>query len=181
MSKYDEALDELEALHRAGKIGDARYAEHKKKLTGEAGDRRRKLIVGVGILALLVLLSTAAVVQGIQNRPEAQDPPPDVAAAGGVNPEPEWVRYEVDGENTDQAAVTYRTPDGTQQATVALPMMNDAGEEGVRFIYTAGQFLYISAQNQNGYGSVTCQIYIDDTLVSENTSSGAYAIASCEA
>ena len=43
-----------------------------------------------------------------------------------------------------------------------------------------GEFVYISAQNEGEYGSVTCRITVDGVVVSENTSSGAYGIATCE-
>jgi hypothetical protein len=38
-------------------------------------------------------------------------------------------------------------------------------------------FVYISAQNQGEYGTVTVSIYVDDVLFKTSTSSGAYVIA----
>jgi hypothetical protein len=42
-----------------------------------------------------------------------------------------------------------------------------------------GAFLYLSAQNQNDYGAVTCEIWVDGIKWRESTSSGAYKIVSC--
>lgn len=59
---YAEALDELEALHRAGKISDARYELHKTKLMNEATRPRQNPVwrfvsgVGIGLIVLLLLL-----------------------------------------------------------------------------------------------------------------------------
>ena len=71
-------------------------------------------------------------------------------------------------------------PDGTQQADVSLPMKNDSGSQGVQFCSAAGEFVYISVQNRNDSGSVTCTITIDNIELAEVRSSGAYVIASCD-
>lgn len=93
---------------------------------------------------------------------------------------PQWIAYYVRGEATS-ANVTYRTGSGTSQAEVDLPLRNKAGDEGIQMTSdNAPDFLYISAQNAGEYGDVTCSIVIDGTVVSENTASGAYMIATCE-
>jgi len=53
------------------------------------------------------------------------------------------------------------TPDGTQQADVRFPMTSYSGGEGVRFCIAPGEFVYISAQNSNDSGSVTCTITVE--------------------
>jgi len=70
--------------------------------------------------------------------------------------------------------------DGTQQADVGLPMMNDSGGQGVQFCSVAGEFVYISVQNGNDSGSVTCKITVDGAELAEVRSSGAYVIATCD-
>ncbi|WP_267896985.1 hypothetical protein [Galactobacter valiniphilus] len=35
------------------------------------------------------------------------------------------------------------------------------------------------AQNKNGSGRITCRIKVDGKVISQNTSSGSYAIAQC--
>ena len=89
------------------------------------------------------------------------------------------VVYEVEGDNTSWASVTIRTPTGTIQGSPDLPMQTKSGEL-LTFQFDVGEFVYISAQNKDEYGSVTCRITVDGEVVSENTSSGAYGVASCE-
>lgn len=81
------------------------------------------------------------------------------------------VRYEVTGDVTDQADMTFQNENGDtgQQGQQALPWTYSIQA-------LEGDFLYISAQNDNDYGSVTCAIYVDGTLSESNVSSGAYAI-----
>lgn len=90
------------------------------------------------------------------------------------------VVYEVEGSVASSAHVTVTTPTGTEQATPSLPMRNQAGGLGLTHEFEPGEFVYISAQNEGEYGSATCRITVDSEVVSENTSSGAYGIATCE-
>ena len=70
--------------------------------------------------------------------------------------------------------VTAGTPGGgTSQRTGPLPITGT-------FTFKAGDHVYVSVQNQQGAGSVTCRITVDGLKVSENTSSGGYAIATCQ-
>jgi hypothetical protein len=55
VSKYADALEELEALHRSGQISDARYELHRQKLLGEATQRRFPLSVRVLLFVLIVV------------------------------------------------------------------------------------------------------------------------------
>lgn len=89
------------------------------------------------------------------------------------------VLYEVEG-TTDYASVTVSTPDGTRQLNPDVPMTRKSGERGLELRYESGDFVYISAQNKRGHGTVSCRISIDGVPVSENESSGGYAIATCE-
>jgi len=89
------------------------------------------------------------------------------------------VTYEVDGSATS-ASVTMEMPSGTSQVSVDLPLTNQDGDVGVTNKFSRGSFVYISAQNKESYGSVTCRIKVDGAVISENTSSGAYAIATCK-
>jgi hypothetical protein len=90
------------------------------------------------------------------------------------------VTYLVDG-SASKAAVTYETPTGTEQMTVDVPLVAYTGASGITFeTFQPGAFLYISAQNQDAYGSVTCSIKVNGEVISENTADGAYAIATCK-
>jgi hypothetical protein len=94
---------------------------------------------------------------------------------------PPMVIYELDGTATD-ANITIETPTGMSQQSVDVPLRNKSGSKGLRFTdFNYGAFLYISAQNDGEYGDLTCRIRVDGEVVSENTASGAYAIATCQA
>lgn len=110
------------------------------------------------------------------------------ACSGGPSPSaaPSPVKHTVsffaEGTETKWAAVTMRTESGgTTQFTPDLPMTTKAGVVGLSFdTYPSGSFLYFSMQNKEGYGSVTCRITVDGVKVDEATSSGGYAIATCQ-
>ncbi len=89
------------------------------------------------------------------------------------------VEYEVEGSATS-VNITMETPSGTSQGSdKAVPLRTDAGN-GITLSFSRGSFVYISAQNQGESGTVTCRITVDGKIISENTSSGAYSIASCD-
>jgi hypothetical protein len=88
---------------------------------------------------------------------------------------------------TNSHNVTYRITGSTR--AVSITLQNATGgteqkESGVPFVYTMpnmkrGAYYYISAQNKNDSGSVTCEVLIDDKVIKQSNSSGAYVIASC--
>lgn len=89
------------------------------------------------------------------------------------------VLYHVKG-SADYGDITYATPTGTgQQSDVNIPLRRKTGERGIQFTMSKGDHVYISVQNGEESGSVTCIIEVDGIAVAENTSSGAYAIATC--
>ena len=76
--------------------------------------------------------------------------------------------------------VTIQTENGgTSQAVVALPLSVD-GHPGITGTMHTGDFVYISVQNGQGLGSVTCRVTVDGVVVSENTATGGYTIATCQ-
>lgn len=107
---------------------------------------------------------------------------------------PQKVRYEVvtsDGVTIPaggpvRADVTVATPDGTEQSTVNLPMTSKGGEPGYELAFMPGQFVYVSAQKGDYRGGITCRIIVADVdganerIISENTSTGDHAIATCQ-
>ena len=83
------------------------------------------------------------------------------------------IMYQVRGEGTDRASLTIENETGgTEQTDVFLPWMK-------RFTAEAGQFVYISAQNDSDGGSISCLITADDEVIESAESDGAFAIASC--
>lgn len=88
-----------------------------------------------------------------------------------------------EGEGTKSASVTLRTESGgTIQKDVSLPMGNkDTGEPGVPSDgFKPGDFLYLSVQNAEDTGSVTCRITAGDKVIDEATSTGSRVVATCQ-
>jgi hypothetical protein len=108
---------------------------------------------------------------------EVRTPPPvDRPARSATAPASQGaykVTYRVRG-TAGRVALTYRNREGsTEQSTVGLPWQ-------VSFDARRGNtFLYVSAQNQDAAGSVTCEILLGDETRSTSTVSGAYVIAEC--
>lgn len=82
-------------------------------------------------------------------------------------------------------------------STATVTYQNAAGGSGQRTVNVTssyryeykmpvhpGDFLYMSAQNEGAYGTLTCEIVQSDGrgdhVLNRNTSSGAYAIAECD-
>lgn len=84
------------------------------------------------------------------------------------------VTYKISGSAT-KALVTYSTPSGQEQQNGARVPWHKT------FKVKKGSFdvLVVSAQNQGG-GTITCEIDVDGKKVKAAKSSGAYAIASCD-
>lgn len=88
--------------------------------------------------------------------------------------------YYVEG-TADGADITYSTATGIQQQSrAAIPLQMTDGTFGIQMKGAqVPRTLTISAQNTGAKGTVTCSIRLNGEKVAENTSSGAYAIASC--
>lgn len=95
-----------------------------------------------------------------------------LSCGGSSSREPAKVTYDVVGEGTRSASLTYQNGEGgTEQRDVKLPWTSS-------FTARPGSFLYISAQNKNDSGSITVYISINGNTRKTSTSSGAYVIAS---
>ena len=81
------------------------------------------------------------------------------------------VLYRVSGNDTSHAAVTCRNAQGgTEQHKVELPWELPLAVE-------PGQFVYLSAQNQEEYGGVVVEILIEGKPWKKSESEGAHTIA----
>mgnify|MGYP001217568671 FL=1 len=91
------------------------------------------------------------------------------------------ITYLVEG-TAKSANITIQTPTGTsQQSGVDVPLKTKAGTTGITYTFQAGDFVYLSAQNDTDFGTVTCKIVTESgAVISTNTASGAYSIASCK-
>ncbi len=82
------------------------------------------------------------------------------------------VTYKITG-SASRASITYENEQGgTEQGVVKIPWERSLTAKKL-------QFLYISAQNEDEFGSITCEIWVDGIKWRESTSSGAYVISTC--
>lgn len=93
-----------------------------------------------------------------------------------VETDPGNVLYEVEG-TAGSAAITLRTNTGTEQSNISVPLTTTTGEMGL-WLQGTNMTPYLSAQATT-VGSITCRITMKGTVVSENTSTGRGAIATC--
>lgn len=79
--------------------------------------------------------------------------------------------------------ITLQSQSGvTQIGTQYLPLRTKDGRDGLSGEYKPGSFLYISGQVEDYLtGKLTCEIYVDDVLVAQNTAQGSYSIVTCQA
>lgn len=137
--------------------------------------RNWRLFAGVG----LALVAVAVVAVGIKYGALSND-----KAATSTTTTFHTVVYQADAAGARGArsgSITLRSGDGgTQQAEVSLPLRTKAGEIGLTYTgFRSNDSFYLSVQNKDSAGSVTCRVLVDGVKVSENTSSGAYTIAAC--
>jgi hypothetical protein len=94
-------------------------------------------------------------------------------STGGGGKSTYTITYRVMG-TTDSASVTYSNEHGdTEQISdVDVPWNKTIKAE-------PGQFLYISAQNNDDSGTIVTRIEVDSVRYKESKSEGAYVIASC--
>ncbi len=83
------------------------------------------------------------------------------------------VTYKVTGVATRSVSVTFENYDGgtSQYSSVALPW------ERTLYSMTSGDWVYISAQNNEDGGCIETEIYVDGELFKHSQSCGAYVIA----
>ncbi len=86
--------------------------------------------------------------------------------------EPSNYQYEVSGSAGKYDITCEGAPNGTVQYS------NVGNGWWYKWTQTGTRWLYMSAQNQTGYGTVTVKIIKDGKVIAQQTSSGAYVIAS---
>lgn len=116
-----------------------------------------------GMLAAATILVAAA---ACSNKPQAA---------------PHVVFY-AEGQGTTTGAITLSTESGgTLQKDVKLPAVDETtGTAGIATdAFKSGGHLYISLQNKEATGKVTCRIVVDGKTIDEASSEGPYKIAAC--
>lgn len=85
---------------------------------------------------------------------------------------PGMVTYSVGGTASRASLTIANESGGTEQFTVSIPWSKT-------FQVAPGSFLYLSAQNEGEFGTVTCKITSNGVVVQSANSSGAYTLAGC--
>lgn len=143
--------------------------------------QRRRLIVALscGLALLLVAVALYIWFPGPAQSKASSSTQPDANSSsfGGTVD----VLYEVEG-TAKGTNLTLESGTGTLQLNgKAVPLANKStGKRGITATMSRGAFVYISAQNTGDTGTITCRISVDGVVISSNTSSGGYAIASCK-
>jgi hypothetical protein len=130
------------------------------------------MYVGVALLLLFGVRSWNLAHQP----PNPYLPTPDqLQALANATP---TVQYEVWGPQ-NEADFTYNSPTGIVQKHGYLPLTDSTMGRGIIFhTFSAGDPLAITAQ-LSAAGKITCQITVDGKVISTNTSSGEYAVVTC--
>lgn len=131
-----------------------------------------------GLLTLAALIVAAVVIYAVFFQDD-DSPEDDIDLSALL---PVEVIYEAEG-TASHADVTMETPTGVQQDTPDIPIEivsgPRAGERGYMFRFRSGDYVYMSAQNQDSSGTISCRITAGGVVISENESRGGYAIATC--
>jgi hypothetical protein len=92
------------------------------------------------------------------------------------------VVFYAEGEGTKAASMTLRSESGgVIQKDIALPLIDTStGKAGIASDqFKRGGHLYISLQNKEASGSVTCRIKVGDKVIDEATSTGNRVVVTC--
>lgn len=152
---------------------------------------------GITVLVLLSMSILSAIFDDTDtstSTPTAQDEPdvadkPTPAEGPGLDnvAEPDQqqrsckdVHYFVEG-SASSADITMQRAQGTEQASINVPLTSESGPGFRTGCYPNDTFVYISAQNRGESGTIECRIEADGETISQARSSGAYAIAQCDA
>jgi hypothetical protein len=123
--------------------------------------------------ALLATIVVGVAWNGVTGGGTSSDPNPATVCSHDVV-------YHAGGTATTASLTLTNETDGTEQVTTGVPVMNKTGTDGLHLgRLPCGTFVYISAQNQDTPGTISCEITADGVTIEQAESSGAYVIASC--
>ncbi|MEU4576564.1 hypothetical protein [Nonomuraea sp. NPDC023979] len=122
-------------------------------------------------MRVTVILAVAlALASGCGGQPPA---PPPSATPAPIDTGPRTVVYRIGG-TAHVGDITVQTASGVEQTADALLPAE------VSYEMPPGSFASVFVQNAAAEGSVSCEIVVDGTTVSRNSSEGEYVIASCD-
>lgn len=96
-----------------------------------------------------------------------------LTACGGGEDETYTVVYDISGSGTSRASLTYSDANGGTRQSSGVSLPHGISLRNVR----RGDFLYISAQNDNASGNITVEIVVNGRSFKRAQSSGGYTIA----
>ena len=137
------------------------YAEEKARLEAqqakaEPQDTKK---AGVGCAAMALITLGAIVMIAIFG----------ISSSSVSSGSPKRITYTVTGMG--RAGLTYQNASGgTEQKTVSLPWT-------LELTAPSGEFLYLSAQKQQEYGTITARVYVDGTMLQQAEADSDYGIA----
>jgi hypothetical protein len=133
-----------------------------------ATPQKQKRTTEIILLSLAILLVCCiATILLNQNRGGITNSTEDTNMTPGYN-----VEYRFTGSTNSANITMLNETGGTEQSVVQIPFTK-------KLKMNAGDFAYISAQNENDSGSISCEIWVNDKKLKESNSDGAYTIASC--
>lgn len=135
----------------------------------------RKFAYVLAAVVILVIIWTLATAPARNAAADAERQERTAALVAALTPRE--VVYEVEGDGR-YFDMTAETPTGTTQASPDLPLRLTTGGL-VTHEFDPGSFVYISAQSKDGR-SITCRITVDGEVISDNTATGEFAIATCK-
>ncbi|WP_307868212.1 MmpS family transport accessory protein [Cellulosimicrobium cellulans] len=135
----------------------------------------QKVAIGLAVVVLVIIVATLATAPARNAAADREREERVAALVAALSPRE--VVYEVEGDGR-YFDMTAETPTGTTQASPDLPLRLKSGGL-VTHAFDPGSFVYISAQSKDGR-TITCRITVDGQVISENTATGQYAIATCK-
>jgi len=126
-------------------------------------------IVSIAFLAILSIFIIYVLIVSYQPVPSYRI---TQSSANSYSEDDHSIIYRVTGSNG--LSITYANQGGD---TAQIKTYKQSWDYSFRA--KSGQFLYVSAQNEDKYGGVQCEIVVDGSTVKHTESQGGYVIASC--
>lgn len=144
--------------------------------------KRKKWPWILGILVVLIVIIAVSTSQGGNSSNTATTVAPSASAGGGAAPAStqasgDTLVYEVTGDGTTTAGnITFFSAGGqqSQETDATLPWSKELRGDKGAFTITG-----VTAQNGGDGGTIRCKITKNGKVEAENSSSGAYAVVSC--
>lgn len=160
----------------------AQYQPPEEEVQAKKKRRRWPWVIVIAALIVIAVVITVTAVSGIGDdstsadsgapgAPVAPEAPAEQATGNGTV-------YEVIGEGDGTAMVTYSADENVnlvQEDGVALPWTKtvELGDGSIAGVAS------LTAQGDRSITSITCRVIRNDEVLSENTSTGQYAVVNC--